>query len=169
MSDAALPIAAPAAPMIYSPRPLPAHLGWVGRGVAFLVASSCLGVLLLAARLTPSPTGIGTHTHLGLDRCAFEARTGLPCPSCGMTTSFAWLAHGNVVASFYVQPMGFVLALATAATVSAGYYVAFAGRPAYRLLSYLPARYYVGPLLALGVAAWAWKIFIHLRGIDGWH
>ena len=85
-----------------------------------------------------------------------------------MTTSFAWYARGNVIASLYVQPMGFVLALLATATVWAAFYIAITGKPAYCLMRLIPSRYYLLPLLTLAVLAWGWKMFIHLRGLDGW-
>jgi hypothetical protein len=32
----------------------------------------------------------------------------------------------------------------------------------------IPAKYYLWPLLVFGVVAWAWKIWIHVSGRDGW-
>src|SRR5688572_3579977 len=124
---------------------------------------------MLAASLSPSSSGMGTHRHaLGLPPCNFLERTGLPCPSCGMTTSWAWASKGNFAASFYVQPMGAVLALLAAACVWGGLYIAISARPAHRLLRLLPTRYTLFPLLLLAVLAWGWKILIHLNGWDGW-
>jgi hypothetical protein len=140
----------------------------VERLLAAAVALSCAVVLIIAARLVPSPTGVGTHTAMGLVRCEFLARTGIPCPSCGMTTSFSHFAHGNILASIYVQPMGAALALLTAAGFWVSLYIAITGKPALRLMRLIPARYYLLPLMFLAVAAWGWKIFIHLHGIDGW-
>jgi hypothetical protein len=85
-----------------------------------------------------------------------------------MTTSFAWFVRGNIAASFYVQPMGCVLAVLTVVTFWTGLYIAATGRAAYRLILFIPARYYVLPLLGWALAAWGWKIFIHTSGIDGW-
>jgi hypothetical protein len=85
-----------------------------------------------------------------------------------MTTSFAWFARGNLAASFYIQPMGCVLAILCAAGFWIGLYIAMTGRPAHRLLK----RFNQTPLLIglalFGLAAWGWKIFIHLHGLDGW-
>lgn len=138
------------------------------RLIAATVAAGCLAVLITAAVIEPNRTGLGTHARLGLQSCQFEKQTGLPCPSCGMTTSFAWFARGNLRASLYVQPMGTVLAILTGFTFWIAIYLAITGRSAHRLLRFIPARYYLMPLLAMGLIAWAWKIFIHLRGIDGW-
>jgi hypothetical protein len=156
-------------PAIFSPRLPLAVVGWPGRLLALAIGLACLTVMVTAARLTPSPTGMGTHTQLGLDQCQFALRTGLPCPSCGMTTSFSWLARGNLVASFYIQPMGALLGLLTIITAWAGFYVAATGRAVYRLIALGPSRYYIPGLLAWAILAWGWKIFIHLHGIDGWH
>lgn len=146
----------------------PVRLGFWARVLAFGIATACLTVLVLASQLRPSAAGVGSHQALGLKPCQFLQSTGLPCPSCGMTTSFAHFARGNFVASAYVQPMATALAAIAAATVWAALYVAFTGRPVYRLLRLLPGRYYLLPLLALAVLAWGWKILIHLNGLDGW-
>jgi hypothetical protein len=156
-------------PNIYAVPPQPVKLGAGGRFLAAGVGLGCLAVLILAASLTPSPTGMSTHAQcLGLPDCTFLQNTKLPCPSCGMTTSFAWFARGNLVASAYVQPMGMILAVMTAAAAWGGLYIAITGRPVHRLLRLLPSRYTLIPLLLVGVLAWGWKIFIHLNGIDGW-
>jgi hypothetical protein len=160
----------PAVPNIYAVSPRAEPVPWVGRILAALVGAACLGVLLLAASLTPNPSGFGTHSaSLGLAKCNFLATTGIPCPSCGMTTAWTWMTHGNLLAAAYVQPMGAVLCLLAAACVWGGFYVAIAGRPVHRLLRAMPARYTLVPLLLLGILAWGWKILIHLSGVDGWH
>jgi hypothetical protein len=133
-----------------------------------LLGLACLGVLVVAALLDPSPAGTGSHTRLGLQRCQFLERTGVPCLSCGYTTSFTWFVRGNVAASVYVQPMGALLAAVTACSVWLCLYVALTGRPVHRLLRLIPTRRWLLPLLLFVVAAWGWKIFIHLNGMDGW-
>jgi hypothetical protein len=164
-----LPVLQLAVPNIYAVAPQTPPVSIWGRLLALVVASGCLTVLTLAAALPPNPSGMGTHkASLGLPPCAFLQTTDLPCPSCGMTTSFAWFTKGNLLASVYVQPMGAMVATLAAACVWGGFYIAISGRPAHRLLRMLPARYTLFPLLLLGVLAWGWKILIHLKGIDGW-
>jgi hypothetical protein len=85
-----------------------------------------------------------------------------------MTTSFSWFARGNIVASVYVQPMGAMLAALCGMTVWGAGYIAITGRPVHRLFVDLASRYFMVPMLALTLLAWAWKIYIHLHGIDGW-
>lgn len=64
------------------------------------IALAVLGVLLaagfgLAATLEPDPRGYGTHERFGLPPCSFRLWWGLPCPSCGSTTSFAHFVRGH--------------------------------------------------------------------------
>ena len=164
-----LPAVEQAVPLIYTRDTLPPPLrGWM-RLAALGVALGCLAVLVTGAWLTPTgERGIGTHTQLGFQPCQFEVRTGLPCPSCGFTTSVTYFAHGNVLASLYVQPMGFVMAVLFAAGVWVGGYIALTGRPVHRLVSMLPDRKWLIVLLTIAVGGWAWKIFIHLTGRDHW-
>lgn len=140
-----------------------------GRLGAIGIALLCLAPLVTAALLRPSPDGFGSHTALGLAPCQFMQHTGLPCPSCGMTTSWTWFARGNLRASLYVQPMGTVLAALTVCCFWAALYCGITGRPVYRLLRIIPSRYYFVPLLTLAILGWGWKIYIHLSGHDGWH
>jgi hypothetical protein len=155
-------------PAIFSPKVEPARNSFVMRVIALAISGASLSLLIVAMRLTPSPTGMGTHTQLNLPECDFYRRFGVPCPTCGMTTSFAWFARGNLAASFYVQPMGAILASLNVLLFWAGLYEGISGRAMHRLILFLPAHYYVLTLAGGGIAAWMWKIFIHVHGIDGW-
>jgi hypothetical protein len=140
-----------------------------GRLLSLAVGLLCLTPLVIASQLRPSPDGYGSHTAMGLAPCQFMRTTGLPCPSCGMTTSWTWFVRGNLRASLYVQPMGTVLAVLVGCCFWAALYIAVTGRPVYRLLQVIPGRYYFVPLLTFAILAWGWKIYIHLSGHDGWH
>lgn len=75
------------------------------------IAAGVVGVLLItvlgvARWLTPSETGYGTHTQLGLLPCVMKEFLGMPCPSCGMTTSFAWTMDGNLGRALVANPAG---------------------------------------------------------------
>ena len=86
------------------------------RLVGLVLAVPTGSVLLTALLLTPDPSGMGTHRQLGLSGCAVLTLTGLPCPMCGMTTTFTHLAHLEVIQGTINQPFG--LALFTATVIS---------------------------------------------------
>ncbi len=155
-------------PVIYTRYSPPLPMTWLERGMAATIALTCLSVLCIAAWLRPDHGGTGTHLQLGLLACAFKIRTGLPCPSCGFTTAFSYFAHGHFLASIYTQPMGTMLALASAVAVWIGFYIAVTGRPVHRLFKLLSSRYYLMPILSFALLAWGWKIFLTLTGRDGW-
>jgi hypothetical protein len=95
--------------------------------VALLILGPTLALLLTAAALTPDADGYGTHTQLGLSPCGFKAATGLPCATCGMTTSFTLMADGRFVTALLVQPTGAILALLTAMAVIVSAWAVWSG------------------------------------------
>jgi hypothetical protein len=130
------------------------------------LAVGCAAVLGLATWLTPDPTGVGTHEKLGLPPCTMYVVTGLPCPFCGMTTSFSHMAHGQVLEGFATQPMGGVLFLMTVAGV---FFFGVrtwngAGMPD-RLLDRIPKRValWIGGAFLL---AWIYKIWAVWAGFQ---
>ncbi len=80
---------------------------------ALAVVLIALGVLIVARLLTPDPSGLGTHEQLLFVPCAFHWITGLPCPMCGMTTAFALMARGEVLAALQASVLGPPLYVAT--------------------------------------------------------
>lgn len=137
------------------------------RAWASLIAVGCASILALAAMLNPDPRGYGTHEQLSLGRwgsgpCGMLVMTGLPCPTCGMTTAFAHTVRGQWLRAAYVQPAGFVLALATIATLLACIGVIIRGRwPLVPWWRFGPHWVFWGLLIAL-VGGWAAKIVIGL-------
>jgi hypothetical protein len=76
----------------------------------YLAVAVAAGALLCLARfLQPSPKGVGTHVQLGLPPCAFFHFTGIPCPSCGLTTSVAHAARLHFYEAFITQPFGLIV------------------------------------------------------------
>jgi len=87
-------------------------------GVNRLLAAGlgCFGALvfLLGAALYPyaedgAPLTHGPHRQLGLPPCHFQSLLGLPCPSCGMTTSVSLCMHGDFAAAMRVNWAGVVV------------------------------------------------------------
>jgi hypothetical protein len=90
----------------------------LGRWVRLTLVLIALGLVLVfavALWLNPYQDGqvwlVETHRQLGLPECNFKRITGLPCPSCGMTSSFALLMHGDLVNSLRANAAGTLLAL----------------------------------------------------------
>lgn len=87
---------------------------WV-RGVLLALALALVAVFVTAWRLNPyredgSALHMATHQQLGLPPCSFVDQTGIPCPACGMTTSFALLVRGDVRSSLGANWVGTLLA-----------------------------------------------------------
>lgn len=101
-------------PSTFEHRPVP-RLGWGWRLGLVLLAAVGLLVLVTAWRIDPYRDGrvwlVETHTQLGLAPCSFKVWTDLPCPSCGMTSSFALLMHGDVWNSLKANTAGTALAV----------------------------------------------------------
>ncbi len=89
------------------------RLGWPTRCMLMVGAVGLVGFLGMARKLEPDPRGFGTHEQLGLRSCTFLTVTGRFCPTCGMTTAYAWLVRGRVDRSWKSNPAGCLLALLT--------------------------------------------------------
>jgi hypothetical protein len=106
----------------------------LGRTVWALLALGAWAVLLTALRLHADPRGFGTHQQLGLPPCGFAEATGIPCPGCGLTTSFTHMAHGHLLAAFGAHLMGPPLFLMTLAVALYAPYAIARARPLSTLL-----------------------------------
>lgn len=64
-------------------------------------------VALLGLGVAGAALAFGARTYAGLpELCAFHAMTGLPCPTCGITRSFAATAHGHLMEAFRYHLFG---------------------------------------------------------------
>ncbi len=96
----------------------PVAVVWRLRGAVVLALA--VAAMVVAGMLRPDLRGVGTHEQLSLPVCSFAARTGWPCPTCGLTTSLAAMAHGNVGLAFRAQPFGVVVFMVLVAAALAG-------------------------------------------------
>ena len=124
---------------------------------AWLVVLAGVAVFVVGVCVVPDGSGWGTHRQLNLPTCGFRERTGYPCPTCGMTTSLAYIVRGHVVTGFLTQPAGALGAVALAVvTIAAGY----AGLTGHRYGVLYSARFKAIVVVAIGLAvvlaAWGW-------------
>lgn len=141
------------------PRALPfERMFWLIAGVAATI------VLGLSVWLKPDARGIGTHEQLGLPPCGFvQMFDGVPCPSCGFTTSFALAAHARPIDSFRNQPFGFALFLLTVAGTPLTFWAAARGVSLFEATERWPwGRIFCG-FLGLWLLAWGYKWLVLMR------
>ncbi len=123
-----------------------------------------IGAFALALALQPDPRGMGTHQQLGMPPCTMYQFTGLPCPTCGVTTAFAHIVRLQVLDAIRVQPFCVVVlaimllcAAWCAATIVRGNGVS----------NWLGDRrikwpHWIWTCVALGLLSWGYKIAIVL-------
>ncbi len=131
------------------------------RLVGAVVAVCAAGLLGVAAWLTPSSAGIGTHEQLMLPECGWITLMDMPCPTCGMTTAFAYAAEGQLWTSFLTQPLGSLLAISTAMALLVGIHVAVTGSRLGSLLTRLWGRRSGWIIALLIVVSWMYKVLSH--------
>lgn len=137
------------------------------RFVAAVLLLSIVVVFGIAMQLTPSPTGLGTHQSLGRllgeadwPPCTSVVVFGLPCPTCGMTTSFAHFVRGQWFASFHVQPAGFILAMGCAVGAAYCGYVFVSGKRVRVRSRWYSAGRVAMLLIGIVVVGWAYKLIV---------
>ncbi|MFN7020064.1 MAG: DUF2752 domain-containing protein [Phycisphaerales bacterium] len=134
------------------------------RFIAAVVAVFCLSLLIVAANLRPDPRGVETHTQLGLWPCGWYLASGVPCPTCGMTTAVAAAANGSYFTSLRTQPFGFIMALAAAVSFWAGMHVAWFGSRLWTVAGRLFAPRLAWALAVMLLGAWVYKIAVMKSG-----
>lgn len=120
-------------------------------GLFALAVVALFGSLWLLQRL-------GFDFGLLFSPCGMKQRTGLPCPTCGMTTSILAFARGDLVAAFYVQPAGGFLWTLLAVGAFFAFLIAAFGvyfTALDRLFAEVRIRHLVVGLLIILAAGWA--------------
>jgi multisubunit Na+/H+ antiporter MnhB subunit len=83
------------------PKPLlrASHSQRITAAVIFIVVAGFFSVFAIAGHYE-------IDMGFWLGRCGFKQNTGLPCPTCGMTTATKAFAQGKILQAFYIQPAG---------------------------------------------------------------
>ncbi len=120
-----------------------------------LVFAACAAALVVARHLEPAPRGLGTHTQLARGPCPFKLFAGIPCATCGMTTSFAYGVRLRVGEAFAAQPFGALLCLAAVVMAPVALLLAVTGRGP---RVHIPSDRALAPVLLFLIAGWVYKI-----------
>ncbi|NOX60289.1 MAG: DUF2752 domain-containing protein, partial [Planctomycetes bacterium] len=84
----------PLGPLIYR-TPVQQNAGFRAKAIMVLLAAGA--IIGTAGFVTPDPKGFGTHEQLGQQRCSWPRQYAIPCPTCGMTTAFAYVVRGRML------------------------------------------------------------------------
>jgi len=77
-----------------------------GRLLLAAIVLAAVGALATARWLAPDRRGYGTHEQLGWAPCWFQTWTGRRCPTCGMTTAWAYAVRGQVLSALSASAGG---------------------------------------------------------------
>jgi len=83
----------------------------VDRAMVALVLAVGGWLIYALVQVHPDPRGFGTHEQLGMLRCSWPAMSGIPCPTCGVTTAATHMLHLQPWQSVVAQPFGAALTL----------------------------------------------------------
>ncbi len=121
----------------------------VTAAVVFLAVAAFFGLFWLTAhyKIALWPPG-----------CGFKQKYGLPCPTCGMTTSASAFAQGRIFEAFYIQPAAALLCSVLAVSAFLAFIIAVFG--VYfgfikRFFAEVKIRYIILALIIIIAAGWA--------------
>lgn len=92
------------------------------------------------------------------DPCGFKQRYGLPCPTCGITSSAMAFADGRILDSFYIQPAGALFCCILAVSGFFAFPVAVFGvyfRFLERFFAEVKIRFIIFAIIVIIAAGWA--------------
>ena len=93
-----------------------------------------------------------------LGYCGFRQQTGLPCPTCGMTTATLAFAQGRIFEAFYIQPACGLLCCVVVIAGILAFVIAVFGiyfRFIERFFTEVKLRYMILALVIIIAAGWA--------------
>jgi len=135
------------------------HLRHTSRVLWAAWLAGVAAVLVIAGVLTPSDAGYGTHLQLGLPPCGILLITGTPCPSCGLTTSFAHMVRLQWSAAWHANPWGVALFATMLASVPLAIHGAKRATPLLETLHKFQAQRIAFVLILLGIGTWLGRVY----------
>jgi hypothetical protein len=130
-----------------------------------IIGLGLICVLALAAWLTPDPAGVGTHRQIpflgpghSIPPCGFLEVTGIPCPSCGYTTTFALAMHAQFWTAIKNQPMGFLVWIGFCTMLPVSLASALGGVSPLRATDHWRWKWLLVGFVSLWLLGWIYKI-----------
>ena len=93
-----------------------------------------------------------------LGTCGLKQRYGIPCPTCGMTTSVLAFSKGKIIDSFYIQPAAGLLCCVLVIVAFLSFLVAVFGvyfEFIKRFFAEIKIKYIILALIIITAAGWA--------------
>ncbi len=146
--------------MIHDFEPNRSRIGWPMRTLLVIGGWVLVGGFVVAYRLEPDPRGFGTHQKFGWPPCTIRVLFGVPCPSCGMTTSFANSTKGRLVDAARANLTALVLALLSALMVPWCFLSAWLGHLCWITKPGATAAVLLGTICGLATVEWLIRLFI---------
>jgi hypothetical protein len=135
----------------------PKYIYRASTGQRKIAAVVCVGIILFFAVFA-----FAGHYKINMGRflgyCGFKQRTGLPCPTCGMTTATLAFAQGKIIEAFYIQPACGLLCCVMVFTAVLAFIIAVFGiyfRFIERFFTEVKLRYMILALVVIIIAGWA--------------
>jgi len=119
--------------------------------VVFLVVATSFGLAWLAA------TG-RFDIDWWLGPCGLKQKYGLPCPTCGMTTSVLAFSQGKIFESFYIQPAAALLCCVLVIVAFLAFFIAVSGvyfNFVKRFFAEVKIKHIILALIVIIAAGWA--------------
>ncbi|MEM6955599.1 MAG: DUF2752 domain-containing protein [Myxococcota bacterium] len=130
----------------------------LSRIVWFFLWAIPLAIVITATTITPAAEGHGTHTQLGLPPCGFLQATGIPCPGCGLTTSFAHMVRFQFTGASMANAFGVALFLVSVFAIPVGIYAMVRGLPVFETLERLQFEKIVVMLAVCSTLVWVIRV-----------
>jgi hypothetical protein len=140
------------------------ELNGTTRSLLALLGCGLIVLLGIAAYLHPDSRHYGTHEQLGLPPCTFFILFGVPCPTCGMTTAWSHLMHGEIGAALRANAGGTLMAIVAILVVPWSLATAFRGRPCPGMPGENARIWIACALFAVILIQWACRLAMHYYG-----
>ncbi|MFT7618681.1 MAG: hypothetical protein ACI97A_002328 [Planctomycetota bacterium] len=121
----------------------------------------CFWLVGTAFQVEPDERGFGSHEQLGMEPCAYLEMHGHPCPSCGMTTSFAHTVRFQIPSALAANPAGTIMCLICLVLPGILVHSMLTGQPVARLFIGKWRGYWIFYAVGILGASWTYKILSH--------